>query len=120
MSTYGYLISTYIRDGQPEKSLDIIELSKAKYLAEQLGSKAAAGKSEFSGIRKYQKKLKKHTAIISYANVNEFQELVNIAVTRNRIYAVETDRDTFSGKLYSHYEKEIKNRLSKLRGLEVK
>ncbi len=120
LSTYGYLISAFIRAGEPDKSFDIIELSKAKYLAEQLGEKTADRAGDFRGISSYQKTLERDRAILSYANVNEFQELVNIAVTRNRIRGVETDRNRFAGELYSLYEKDIGRELSELRGLKVK
>ncbi len=120
MSTYGYLVSAYIRNGQPEKAFSIIELSKAKYLAEQLGEKSTGGETGFSRVNEYRNSLENHWAIITYANVNEFHELATITLTRNRIYAVETGRDTISGTLYSDYEKEMNRELSKLRGLKVK
>ena len=37
--TYQWLISTYIRDEKPNKAFDTIELSRAKYLVEQMVSK---------------------------------------------------------------------------------
>jgi CHAT domain-containing protein/Tfp pilus assembly protein PilF len=116
--TYRWLVTTYIHNNKPELAFDTVELSSAKYLAEQLKEKIGGKNLRFSGIAAYQPKISKDCLIISLANI-EIDDSAVIAVSQNSIHTVEVNKQAFIASIFEQHETEIKEAVSGLRGLKI-
>ena len=115
--TYQLLVSTYIKNSKPASAFNIIELSSAKYLIEQMGEKLNEKDIQFEGVENYQKRLNDNTAIINYANINTWLP-AQIVVDRNNIFAVEVEADGVISAINARYTDVISNTVENLRGMK--
>ena len=116
--TYQGLISTYIRDNEPELAFNTIELSSSKYLAEQMLERINEEILSFEGIGSYRSKIDNNSVVINYANTDRDDSAIIIAANDN-IYATEVNKQTFISGINEQYERTISRTVEDLRGLEV-
>ena len=86
ISSYRWLIATYLFDDQAAAVFEAGELIKARYLSEQIGERSgtdgASAKIGFPGIEQVQRTLSGSEAVLSYANVDWEHPLVAYADRR--------------------------------------
>ena len=102
---YQWLISTYVRDDQPELAFNIIELSSAKYLAEQMVERIGKETLTFEGIATYQNNIDSNSAVINFANTDRDYTAIVIAAN-NSIYAIEVNKQSFISGINEQYERD--------------
>jgi len=91
IETFQLLTTSYIRNNEPRKAFDASELSKARYLKEQLKERISEKKCTFNGIENFQKYLDSKTAIVNYTNIDSIFPPVVIVVTKGSIHFSELD-----------------------------
>jgi len=99
--TYQGLISTYVRQEKPHEAFNTVELTRAKYLTEQLGGKLGEKEIRFSGIENYQKQLDENTAILCFTNINWDTSIV-LVVTKEDIKSVEMQKQKLIDTVKKH------------------
>lgn len=90
LSTYQWLVKTYLRDGDSEAAFDIIELSSAKYLIEQIGGDFDGIGSRHHSIASFRRGLDPDVALLNYSNFNRSDPCV-IYADRDRVIGYELD-----------------------------
>ncbi len=108
LHTYQLLVTSYIRSDDPVRAFDTLELSSAKYLAEQLGERADEEQLDFEGIEAFRKKLGPTDAVIGYSNVDR-ESIAQIVVTSGNIRAVEVDIRDLIAALYEKHGRTIQS-----------
>jgi CHAT domain-containing protein/tetratricopeptide (TPR) repeat protein len=68
ISSYQWLVAARVRGGDPAGAVEASELSKARWLSEQLGTEGGA--AGFPGVRALQAGLSERTLILDYANMD--------------------------------------------------
>ena len=82
---YQWLIYSYLAKKQYINAFNTAELSKAKYLIEQMSGDLKKGYLNIIDIGKYQKTIPKDTAVISYANM-DIHNSVQLIATSGKVY----------------------------------
>jgi CHAT domain-containing protein/Tfp pilus assembly protein PilF len=118
IGTYQFLIATYIRDNKPYLAFDTIELSSAKYLAEQMGQRIGEKELGFKGISAYQKKLNTNRIIINLANT-DYDISAVVVVSKHDIYAAEVNKKSFIASINKQYERMITEAVEDMRGVKI-
>jgi pentatricopeptide repeat protein len=114
--TYQVLIYTYASAGNLEKALEVMEMSRAKYLAEKLSSKRGSD-AAYPGLAKIIKSIDDDTIIISFSNVGRYLFPLRTIITRQKVVINELNPDALPiGKASMD---EIKAANGKTRGLKV-
>ena len=90
--TYQQLASAYIRDADISSAFQIIELSRAKLLAERFDG--SEWKIRLQEVKQIQQTLDEDTAIIVYANVNS-EDIIQFTITREEFTGREVSRKSF-------------------------
>jgi len=128
-TVYGFLISSHIKNINPEAAFNIVEESSARYLLDQLGEKLNEKMVHFADIKEYQKNRNAGTAVISYSNIHKFEKTSNylktemgmaqILMDKTSINAREVDDAIFTKPLQNKYSAVINSANEKLRGLAI-
>ena len=118
ISSYRWLIMTYVNDRKPESAFDAIELVAARYLAEQLNKKSSAAALSFSGIRSHREKLAPGAAIIDYANIG-WQYPVLAYADRETVLALRLAIQDFERLSTRSHGAQIRAAADALRGLAI-
>ncbi len=116
--TYQWLTSTYIRDNKPGLAFNTIELSSAKYLAEQLMERIGEKELRFEGISSYQNKIDNSSVVINFANM-DWDDIVIILASKYNICGLEVNKHAFILRINEQYENVITRTVENLRGLEI-
>ncbi|MBN1698564.1 MAG: tetratricopeptide repeat protein [Spirochaetales bacterium] len=119
MAAYQLLTSAYIRDDDITRAFETAELSRAKYLVEQMGERLEEKTFIFGGMESFRKSLDNDTAVISFANVNLNNIIVMIATDRT-LSGFEMNRETMVSGINRKYKTKISMTLNKLRGITIK
>ncbi len=120
LSTYEWLISTYIRDNKPALAFNKVELSSAKYLIEKLGEKINEKSIRIADINEYQKKLQSGCAIISYSSITLDIRIARIVADKKTIYSSEIQDQNFNKVIKNNYIEVINSNYEKMRGISIK
>ncbi len=118
IDTYQCLICTYIRDNEPELVFDTIELSSAKYLAEQMIERIDEDTLSFEGIAYYQNNIDNNRVVINFANTDRAY-LAIVSATSNNVTVVEVNKEAFISDINQEYLISIEQTMDGLRGLEI-
>jgi tetratricopeptide (TPR) repeat protein len=114
--TYQWLTYAYIRDSDFPSAFQVIELSRAKLLAERLASDKS--KVRLPDVRQIQETLDEDTVVLVYANVN-WEGIVQIAITKEGITGKEVSNKAFVQSSIDKYDNPIKTLLGNQRGITV-
>lgn len=114
MPIYQKLIFIYIKENKYDLAFDTIEISSIKFLFEQINETPDANNFKFEGIKNYQKKLDKNTAIISFVNVNS-PEYTQIIVDKNNIYGIEVENKQYIENIFKKYQDVITQGIEKIK-----
>ena len=98
--TYQWLVSTYVHQGDPTSAFRVIELSRAKLLAEQLAG--SESKISLPSVAQIQRALPEKVAILTYANV-DWSDKVLMVITSDRLYAMERADRAFVNSVGAQY-----------------
>ena len=99
--SYQFLISCYIRIGEYRKAFEVIELSRAKRLEEQLRDSNVAYRESAPSLLELQQSLQDDSAVLVYASTPE-QHLARLLVTNTEIFA---DEQNLGGSALQEFEK---------------
>ena len=83
IQTYDYLAEAYLLDGNTAEAFNTKELSRAKYMAEQMATKSADSTVGFPGIDAFRKTLDPRTLVISFSVPDEGLLTILLADARN-------------------------------------
>ena len=87
IDTYRYLISAYLRVGDLENAFQIIELSRAKQLSEQLKQENSAG-TAIPTLAQLQQAMPQESAMVLYARGAE-EHLIRVLLTHEKTSVIE-------------------------------
>ena len=118
ISTYRWLILTYVQDKKPESAFDAVELVSAKYLSEQIGEGLKESDLEFPGIRTYKNRLGEQTAVVCFANIDWVKAAV-VYADRMQVFATSLSVGEFTSSLSDEYRSAIRRSLAKTRGFHT-
>ncbi len=110
---YQKLISVYIRSNQPDKAFNIMELSKAKVLAEKLAGKRLDLSIPY--LQEVQQELSSDEGLLIYANTDwscdtansQRDKMVELVVTSDNKKGIEASKKEFKERIYKKYGREI-------------
>ncbi len=113
LNSYQWLTRAYINDLDISSAFQIIELGRAKLLAERLTGDES--KIELSEIKQIQETLDDDTTIIIFANVS-LENIIQIAITREEVAGKEVSNKSFVQSAIDEFDTPIKTLLSNQRG----
>lgn len=116
IAMYQYLTSAYVREKDFPKAFNTIELSRAKFLAEQIAS--SEKDILIPSLNEIQQTLSGDSAIIMYANMN-LNNKVMMVVTKDEAYGIEFSNFDLYDSKWTNYIEETNSELEKQRGLKI-
>ncbi|HUV08937.1 MAG TPA: CHAT domain-containing tetratricopeptide repeat protein, partial [Spirochaetia bacterium] len=122
IDTYRWLISAYLRNGEPEAAFNVVELASAKYLVEQLSRKFESKTVPIVSISEYRSKKPGYTGILSFANVDWKKTVTRFIAVRKGVSASELSTEPLMYGINNKYQMEISLAAEKTggRGLTIK
>ena len=116
--TYQGLAASYFHLGSSEKALNAIEAANCKYLVEQMKGKLGIALETFD-VEKYQRIIPIHTAVVSFANMEQDDSLV-FAVDSKTLYGAEIKKKEFISAISNRFETSIVKVSERTRGIKIK
>jgi len=106
INTYHDLIFSYLSIQDIPNAFKIIELSKAKLLAERVSKNDSS--YAITSISDIQLNIDEKTAIIVYATINR-EDLTMMVITKHNVIVKKNNKKAFIAKVLQHFETDIKS-----------
>jgi len=116
--TYQGLAASYFHSGTSEKALNALEAASCKYLVEQMQGKLGIALETFD-VDKYRRNLPVHTAVVSFANIEQDDSLI-FAADSNSLCGEEIKKKDFISAITNRFEASIVKVSERTRGIKIK
>jgi CHAT domain-containing protein/Tfp pilus assembly protein PilF len=114
--TYQNLIFTYASAGKPEKALEAMELSRAKYLAERISNTGGLS-AAYPGLAAVRKYLDDDTVVIGFSNVGRYFIPMRTVITTKKLEVKELNPEAL--RISAAAMDEIRAANMKTRGFNI-
>lgn len=116
--TYQGLAASYYRSGSSENSLNALEAANCKYLVEQMQGKLGTALETFD-VEKYRRNIPVHTAVVSFANLEQDDSLMFVVDSKG-LYGAEIKKKDFISAITNRFETSIVKVSERTRGIKIK
>jgi tetratricopeptide (TPR) repeat protein len=116
--TYQFLADSHFHSGSFRSSFNAVEAANCKYLVEQMQGKLGTVLETFD-VEKYQRIIPIHTAVVSFANMEQDDSLV-FAVDSKSLYGAEIKKKEFISAISHRFETSIMKVSERTRGIKIK
>jgi len=116
--TYQGLAASYFHVGSFENAFNAIEAANCKYLVEQMQGKLDTTLEIFD-VEKYRRNIPVHTAVVSFANMEQDDSLV-FTIDSKGLYGAEFKKKEFISAINNKFETSIVKVSERTRGIKIK